>query len=356
MRSTKIILLKSILLTLLLSAGLCSFAQPNVYNGNFESWHGGYFNPGAGVDTPNVPHGDLCCGAALATPDLWGTPEHLMAMALNHFVFREIDSTIVHSGNISARLLTDITDIDSAGDPTGTVAILVPGRVTCSGILGYGGLARTGDPYKTIAHSLGAPFADTPYALNFYIRFNHDVADTAMYAYAFTHWDSIAHRRDTLAVNVVDIPDATIPNNQWTKISDTIHYQLNGMMPDTLHMIFYGGRTGDSTRAGNLTWIDDVSFYYPNDSTSTGIREAHTSNVAVYPNPTSSALHIRLGATLNNRYSIAMYDLTGRKVIEEPVFNEAIISTAPLPDGVYLYRILDQSAAAISSGKVTIQQ
>ncbi|CAK9254269.1 unnamed protein product [Sphagnum jensenii] len=67
--------------------------------------------------------------------------------------------------------------------------------------------------------------------------------------------------KDTLAEHVVEIPDARYTDGAWHSFSDTIHYRLAGL-PDTLHLIFFGGRNADSVKAGNTTWLDDISFYY----------------------------------------------------------------------------------------------
>ena len=91
------------------------------------------------------PGGEKCCGQALAVPTYWGIVEQLMQMPTNQFVYKEIDTANIHSGYFSARLTTDTTTMDSAGDVRENIGLLVPGLVTCAGIVAYGSIGLSGD-------------------------------------------------------------------------------------------------------------------------------------------------------------------------------------------------------------------
>lgn len=325
----------------------------DVYNGGFEAWRGGYF-----LHDTTHPHGVQCCGLALAVPTEWTIPELIMQMPNNTFIYKEKDTAFIHSGNFSVRMYTNTTTIDSAGDLFGYANPLIPGNVTCAGIVCYGDAGIKGDPYQTILYSRGEPFADTPTALNFYMKFYHESADTALYAYVLTRWDSLAQREDTLAFHQADIATLPLPQNEWMLFSDTIQY-LHAGMPDTLHLIFYGGRNGDSTRIGNTTWLDDISLYYRgrNSSGATGLVHLSTDDaVTIYPNPANTTLHIRMDEYMTG-YTLELYDVRGSKVISEILTaSQSTVSTAALSEGVYLYRLLDRSAAAVKSGRVLISK
>ena len=341
--------MKQVFTFLLILCAAAASAQDTLGNSGFDYWHGGFFAPGT--------HGGVgCCGAALAVPYQWGIPEQLMAMPTNHFTYREVDTAHIHSGYASAKLATNTTTIDSAGAWSTGVAVLVPGSVTCAGIVGYGSLGIMGDPYQTIAYSTGKGFSDTPRGISFYMEMEHDVADTVHYAYVFTRWDSLAWREDTLAYHEVDIPDAGLPYDQWMRFTDEIHYTQAGL-PDTLHLIFYGGRNGDSTKAGNVTWLDDISFYHSGDSLSTGVIHLDMDDaVSVYPNPAASLLNVSIDDYMTG-YAIELYDLSGQRVIREILTStRTSFSIASLTDGVYLYRVLDRGSSQVMSGKVTIEK
>ena len=328
-------------LMFVLSAVTAVMGQDSLFNSGFNHWHGGYFSPRVG-----------CCGVALATPTNWYIPEQLMAMPTNHFTYKETDTAHIHSGYSSAKLYTNSTTIDSAGDVAGGIAVLVPGTVTSAGFIGYGGMGLTGDLYQNIAYSTGQPFAGRPISLNWYMQIEHDVTDTMHYAYVFSRWDSINMREDTIAYQSMDIPDAGIPYDQWVFFSDTIQY-LSAAMPDTLHLIFYGGRNGDSSKVGNITWLDDVSVSY--GGSNTGIVHLDMDDaISIYPNPASGLLHVSADAYMTG-YTMELYDLRGCCVMRIGLTGtRSTFSIAPLSDGVYLYRILNGSANEVMSGKVTI--
>jgi hypothetical protein len=336
------------ILLLILSAALVS-AQSTLSNGGFNHWQGGVFSPGN-----QNSHGVTCCGVALAVPIGWGIPEILMAMPTNQFTYKETDTAYIHSGSFSARLATNITDMDSAGDVAGDLAVLVPGRVTCAGIVGLGSLGIMGDLYQTIAYSTGDAFTDTPSGMSFYMMMAHDNADTVHYAYVFTRWDSAAHIEDTLAYKEADIADSGLPYKKWMQFNEPITY-LHAGLPDTLHLIFYGGRNGDSTKYGNTTWLDDISFYHGDPSTGL-VHLSLDDAIAIYPNPAATTINIRADQYMTG-YTMALYDLTGRAVINETLTGQlSSYSIASLTNGVYLYRLLDKNSAQVTSGKITIEK
>jgi hypothetical protein len=321
-------------------------------NSGFENWTGGFFSPGT--------HGEKCCGAALATPTFWGIPEQLMAMPTNQFTYKETDSAHIHSGSFAARLSTNSTTRDSAGDVSGAIAVLVPGTVYCAGIIGYGTLGLTGDLYQTNAYSRGLPYNDTPNVLNFYMMFDHLAPDTASYAYAFTRWNSVLMKEDTLAAANVDISDDNITMNQWILFADTIRYQMGGV-PDTLHMIFFGGRNADSTKVGNSTWLDDITLRHaalPPDTASakvpSGIAYLSSNAISVYPNPVSAMLYVSTDQHMAGAI-FELYDMTGSRVMQQPVAGAlSSYSVAALAGGVYAYHLLDQGSHIVTTGRVTI--
>ena len=325
----------ALLLAFLLSIVLVK-AQQQPFNPSLDLWKGGYF--------------DRCCGLALASPTDWGIVEQPMQMAINHFVFKETDSVNVHSGYFSARLRTDTTSLDSAGDVSHNISVLVPGKIACAGMITYGAMGIAGHPAMTNAYSTGMPFSGNPLWLNFYIKIYHPAPDTATYAYVFTKWDSVAMKEDTLAVNIHDIQDDDVIQSEWTLFTDTIHYILPGT-PDSLHLIFRGGVNGDPGKVGNTVWVDDISFYYP---TSGLVYLDKDDAVSIYPNPASNLLNVKVDGNMKG-YRFQIFDVIGREIknmiIENPSFT---ITTNSFADGDYFYRLLDKEQSSIQNGKFSV--
>jgi hypothetical protein len=324
---------------LMFSLNLCK-AQADTLepfnNGGFERWKGGEFK---------------CCGLALATPVYWGIVEHAMQLATNHFDFKETTRVDVHSGDFSIRLMTDTTELDSAGDTRDNISVLVPGLITSAGIVTYGRMVLQGDPALTQAVSTGLPFNGNPLALNFYMKVNHLVSDTARYAYAFTRWDSVAMKEDTLAVNDVLIPDSSVVMNEWGLYADSIHYIMPGQ-PDTLHLIFFGGTNCDISKLGNIVWIDDISFVYE----TAGIVHLDPEDaVSIFPNPGNHQLTIRVDDYMVG-FTIFIFDALGRKinnfVLRDP---SQVFDVNSYPAGSYYYKLVNLNGVTVANGKFEVQ-
>ena len=65
--------------------------------------------------------------------------------------------------------------------------------------------------------------------------------------------------------------------------------------------------------------------------------------ISVYPNPASSTLHIE---GVSNGSSIALYDITGRKVMQTSFTDE--IPVSQLSDGLYLLNITTVDGSIVS--------
>jgi Secretion system C-terminal sorting domain len=165
-----------------------------------------------------------------------------------------------------------------------------------------------------------------------------------------------SQREDTLAFHQVDIATIVLPQNEWILFSDTIQY-LHAGMPDTLHLIFYGGRNGDSTRIGNTTWLDDISLYYRgrNSSGATGIVHLSADDaVTIYPNPASNILHIRIDDHMVGS-ALELYDMRGSRILQYSLDKAASsIPTTSIPEGLYLYRTVDKNGDQFGSGKIAV--
>jgi hypothetical protein len=255
---------------------------------------------------------------------------------------------------LSARLYTDTTTVDSAGNVTADVAVAVPGVVASSGIVSYGGIGLKGDPHLTRAYSTGWPFTGNPTSVYFYLKADHPVPDTAHYTFALTRWDSVAMKRDTLALNDQDIPDARLPDNQWTAYADSVHYLMAGV-PDTVYFIFFGGRNADLSKVGNTTWLDDVGLSYDTITIPTLVGQINSGNeIQVYPNPASNLLTVRMEEA-SPGCNMLVYDATGRIILEVTIANSlSTISTEGFSSGNYFYRLLDKEQNEMSKGKFMV--
>ena len=318
------------LITILLVAFLLSNghadAQSSLANGGFEQWRLKEFK---------------CCGRNIDSPWDWGMAENLTGLNYNKFVFRETDSFYVHSGIMSTRLYSDTTYLNGL--------VLVPG------IISYGGMADSASTRVTIGPVIkasGFPISANPSLLNFYMMMSHAETDTPYYVYLFTRWNMLDEKEDTLAYARVDLPDAPENMNQWISYTDTIKYYKPGNA-DTVRLIFFGGRFGNSSLQGNATFLDDVSFYYP----TTGLVSLDGNPVIeVYPNPATNQLTVKTGQYKPGN-ELMIFDAEGQNVkcVRIETYSTTV-DISGLSTGEYLFRLADKSGTLLTGGKVSVMK
>lgn len=94
-----------------------------------------------------------------------------------------------------------------------------------------------------------------------------------------------------------------------------------------------------------LSWITD---YSPD-----GIEEMGEDEIAVYPNPAYSNIHVRIPAHLNEAV-VRLYDVTGRVVIAEKNLGDVIdVNISNLPNG--FYTLMVQDGSVIYKKKIVVQ-
>ncbi len=301
-----------------------AIAQDTVQNGGLEQWRLKEFK---------------CCGRNIDQPWYWGIGEQLTGLNYNKFIFRVVDTANVHSGACSIKLYSDTTYLNNL--------VLIPG------IIAYGAMtdsASVNVAISPIINSSGLAISSNPVSLNFYMKMDHGTNDTAYYMYVFTRWNFAQQKEDTLAYAQVDIPDDMENMDQWVQYTDTIHYNMPGTA-DTVRLLFFGGRFGDTRRQGNITYLDDITFYYP----TTGVVNLDgTPVIQVYPNPATDQLTIKTGQYKpGNTFSI--FDAEGRLINITAIENYS--TTINIPNqaaGNYLYRLADKSSTVLTQGKFTV--
>lgn len=63
---------------------------------------------------------------------------------------------------------------------------------------------------------------------------------------------------------------------------------------------------------------------------------AVANQLTIYPNPVQDEVRIE-GAALENDVAVAIYDLTGRKILSEKI-NANTVNVSPLPSGIYILK------------------
>lgn len=149
------------------------------------------------------------------------------------------------------------------------------------------------------------------------------------------------------------------PFNQFVKVNGTFYVGIIQQTPDMINIGFDASKDNSrynfvnsngiweqSTFAGSIMIRPVVGADYL-----IGVEEEPAlSQVTVYPNPASTTLHIE---GVENGTSIALYDLTGRKVMHEHFSEE--LSLGNLSNGLYLLKIITADGTVISR-KIMVRQ
>jgi hypothetical protein len=96
-------------------------------------------------------------------------------------------------------------------------------------------------------------------------------------------------------------------------------------------------------------WNVSTIGHYEYDATSLNLNEwissANAWEVQVYPNPTSTDLHVRFNLPKEDEISIALYDMQGKQILEKNMGNkisgehQETLDLKDLPQGTYVCRI-----------------
>ena len=259
-----------------------AMAQDTIPNAGFESW------------TANVV-------PAYNTPDDWTTLNPLTG-ALNVFTAYK-DSTVVHSGHYSVKLVTKSVAGQTA-----------PGILT-TGTINPGSGSING----------GIPIASRPAYLSGWYQYAPIGGDTAAVSILLTKWDAVGDSEIIVGQVGQNIGTAA---NSWSSFSLAINY-LSNATPDTVLISFFSSAT-QAGAVNSTLWLDDLSY-----NAISGIREVENNPMNLYPNPAN--LQINIDNADMKAASVNLYAVDGRfiKLIK---MHEGVntIDVSSLPAGVYV--------------------
>lgn len=128
----------------------------------------------------------------------------------------------------------------------------------------------------------------------------------------------------------------------------TLDSNLLGAYPYTLGSTYYGtvqqGNTGP--QSGHNTVSETVVTYVP---TSTGIADALSANITLYPNPTTDFIQIDFGGA-EETHAVKLYNATGQLLNETITSNTVLqLDASALARGIYLVQISTPSGGIFQS-------
>jgi hypothetical protein len=170
--------------------------------------------------------------------------------------------------------------------------------------------------------------------------FNWDIANTQWLVYAKDEYTYDANGNITLIIEYEYDADLS----QWFNISKfETTYDAYG---DINTVNYSWNRTTNEWDA-----YYETTVYYPQHDI-TGVRVIPQSKISVYPNPASGYV-IFDGINVSSSAKVEVFDMEGKKVLEQKIPENRQINVGSLHKGQYLYRLQDNGK--INAGKIVVE-
>jgi hypothetical protein len=283
------------------------------------------------LSAQTVPNGGMevwTPGFGYEDPAGWATFNLLSLQGEPISVFKSTDK---YSGTYAARIKTiALISNPAAGIIPDTVGIMFTGTLSFSEII------------------FGYPFEALPASIQFYYKYAPNGDDTSYVMAFLTKWNTNTQQRDTVGGVITTMFGATA---SYSQRQAPVDYDPNhaGVSPDTA-IVFVSSSGNIGPKEGSQLYIDDISFIGGDVGI---VKVGQEVKVSVYPNPATDKLVISTPSA--NASIVHVYDMTGKIAGRYNLMNsKATIDASAYSEGVYLYRIMDNSMKVLNSGKFNI--
>lgn len=177
----------------------------------------------------------------------------------------------------------------------------------------------------------GIPFSGKPIALNGFFKYNPIGNDSMLIGVILTR--TTAGVQDTIGGGIFTNKTTV---SSYTPFTLPIYYNTNITgNPDTLNIVFLA--TSIATGGNGTTlFIDDLSFEYSSNE----IKENHSIECKIYPNPASDLITISCKNIASNPNQVIIYNLAGQ-IIYNNTFtaSQFKINVADFNEGIYFIKV-----------------
>jgi hypothetical protein len=167
----------------------------------------------------------------------------------------------------------------------------------------------------------------------------------------FVEFQLLGSGGDTDTVGYVRFKTPSVTVGTYTYFKKVITYRSTNAVAKSIWIV---SSSADAVThfVGSTMFIDDLQIITNPAAT---IVESSKLELAIGPNPVNDRLIIKNSQSSKN--VISLFDLTGRKVLEQKLENAtSIIDVNLFPMGLYIYSIIDESKKVIKTGKIVIQK
>jgi len=151
--------------------------------------------------------------------------------------------------------------------------------------------------------------------------------------------------------NGIGIPNGKIRywyDGQILIYSDSILLRT-GAHPDMMfNQLFYGGYIGVGSPVDQTWWVDDLTLANGILNTKTKDVEKDDFSFSVYPNPSNGEMNIRAITSHEGKITLTVFDMFGKKVLENIYFDHSIQLSTHLSSGLYILQLIDKKGHLFS--------
>jgi len=255
------------------------------------------------------------------------------------------ETTIVHSGTSSAKMMTLIQDtlgyfpgILTNAVPAVNVEALIGGGSAASALSYSGGTGVTMKIKTVTAWVQYIPGVDSTGA------HGNDTGEMIVQAIGW-----IGGKDSVLGIGTLNI----LPTSgSWVQITDSIVYTDNVDDVDTIRVNFASSGGASVNLDSSTLYVDDVAMVGGPEPSAVQTIIKNTDLVKVYPNPANTTLYIDCPQSSN--LNCQLFSVGGQVVMTQQLATNNILNIADLPAGLYFYSITDNSGKTVQRGKVSV--
>lgn len=254
--------------------------------------------------------------------------------------WNDLNSTTAGLGQITVSKATATTEKHSGAAAVKLVTKSVFGQ-TVNGIVTTGTINTTS---QTIGGGLS--YSGRPDSIIGFYRYTPASTDNG-----FVELQLLGSGGDTDTVGYARFKTPASTVGTFTRFAKQISYRNANPVVKSI-WICSSSKDAVTHFVNSTLWVDDLAVVMPSAA---GVAEQGKSELTVGPNPAVNVIQVKNSNP--EKVILKLYDITGRKLIEEQFENgSGTIETSSLPAGLYLYAISGESAKVIKTGKIIVQK
>jgi len=198
----------------------------------------------------------------------------------------------------------------------------------------------------TFALSGGYPYTERPNAFTGWFKYEPSNNDSCILLAVLTKWNGT--KRYTIGIAPYFGKSTANAYKEFT--SNVIYFSTEN--PDTAFVMALTSSAFLTAQVASVLYVDDLAFTF-----NVGVPTVSDNEIVIntYPNPARDFLNIELKGN-HNVTSVTIFDVLGNKLsVVEVSSGNIVLTTATLPDGMYVYQLNDKKKVVVATGKFSVK-